>query len=427
MPPLGLQYIASNINNNEHKVVILDQSINYDRAVAIDKDKKHVARLLSNEILFKYLKVSSIDIVGISCNFSYQHAFLVQLLKEIKNYNPKIKTVIGGNHVTAYYQNKYDALEGVDAVILGEGEEAFNDYLEGTLVQDKFHRVENIDKLKFPLRKGGMQPYFDANLQHFGMNTPGAKVIVMISSRGCLYNCCFCSVHNIWGKGIRYRSPENVLAEIEEIIADYKATEIHFEDDNLLANKDRCLKIFKGMEKYNIKWACPNGVDLSKLDDEVLEAMKASGCYQIIICPESVTPRILKFYRKPFSFETIKEKVTLIKKHGIKLTGYFIVGAPDETFEEMENTVQFGLDNFDDLSLSCLAPYIGTDLFDYCNNNNLFHEGKDYGYRNNNFLNLQADVIDTFKRKTTNEDIGKIFNKYQLGKISKWKAKNNAN
>jgi len=388
---MGLQYIASNIKG-DHTVGILDQALNYDTK-APTSDNGVWLYGMSKDLLVRLINDFAPDVVGISCNFSYQHLLLKQIAKIIKGINPKIQVIIGGNHVTAYYQKDFPPLECVDAYILGEAEEAFNLYLEGKL-ENKFYQVKDLDSLNFPSRCN-MQPYYDTNLQHHQINTPGNRVVVMITSRGCYMNCIFCSVRNIWGKGVRLRSAENVLAEIDEIVNVHKATEIHFEDDSLLYDKQRCLKIFKGMEKYNIRWTCPNGVDISRIDAEILEAMRDSGCSRITICPESVTDRILKFYRKPFNFARIEKAVKLIRQYDFELVGYFIIGAPDETKEEAWETLVYALNNFDDSSVSCLAPYPGTDLYDYCVKNNLIEDN----LLENNFQNLQADVIESFKRE----------------------------
>jgi len=383
MPPLGLQYIASNLYGS-NAIYVLDQALRGFNLAPLYLDEEHNIKIIGvqGQEIVNVIKEKEIEFLGVSCNFSYQHNYLIETLEMIKIECPNVKVVVGGNHVTAYHKAN-PKMKNIDYYISGEGELAFNHILRGTYKEGEVYQIENPDKINFPLRTD-MEEYLKINQPHDQATTKGARVANMITSRGCPYNCLFCSVKNIWGRKFRPRSPENVLAEVDELVNKHQITEIHFEDDNLLADKKRMIEICKGLRKYKLKWTCPNGMDMSKLDEELIEEMIASGLYRITICPESYNDRILKFLRKHFNTKMIDEKVALIRKYPIELVGYFIVGAPMETYQEAWNTLKFA-SKFDSYDVSFLAPYPGTDFYAYCLEKDLLINRDDYSV-------IQADV-----------------------------------
>ena len=135
----------------------------------------------------------------------------------------------------------------------------------------------------------------------------------MITSRGCPFNCVFCSVHTVWGRKFRKRDPKQVVDEIELLVKKYGVKEIHFEDDNLTLDRERILKICKEIikRKIDIKWTTPNGVAIWTLDEEVLKYIKKSGCYKLCFGIESADPTTQKFIRKGINLEKSK-KIILI-------------------------------------------------------------------------------------------------------------------
>lgn len=371
MPSLGLQYIISNLRG-EHSISYYDPNL----------DGKSGLRDIFDAICRDF------DYLAVSCNFSYQYKILGQVLNLAKAINPEIKTVAGGNHITAFYETGRE-ITNLDFPIMGEGEESFNRLLEGGYTREKF--IVDVNSLKFPRRCGIIEKYWELDLPH-DQASKGHNVVNMITSRGCPRNCLFCSVKTIWGRQLRLRSPENVIAEIKEI-KDLGGTEIHFEDDNLIYDKERMFKICELLKPLNMRWTCPNGIDLAKIDREIMGAMVGSGMYRITICPETIHDRILKFYRKHFRKETIDEKMSIIREFPVKLVGYFIIGAPDETTEEAIDTINYAVDNFDSADFSMLAPYIGTDLYNYCIEKNILgKEGFDFTSDCCDNLMLKMDV-----------------------------------
>ena len=174
-----------------------------------------------------------------------------------------------------------------------------------------------------------MQEYFDAarfSLGSRGMRKPWAQVI---TSRGCPYNCVFCSIHTIWGRQWRYRRPENVVEEIETIVSKYKIKEIDFEDDNLTLNRKRAEKIFDLLTERDlgIEWHTPNGVRADTLDEPLLRKMKRSGCSTIWIGVESGDQDVLdNIIRKNLKLDTVEHVVKLPHKVGIQVGCFLLLG-----------------------------------------------------------------------------------------------------
>ena len=175
----------------------------------------------------------------------------------------------------------------------------------------------------------------------FTKSLPSAPII---TSRGCPYNCTYCSVKLNTGKKLRKRSPENIINEIELLVNKFGVKEIHIEDDNFTLDRERVIKFCSLIKEKNIKinWACPNGVRLDTLDKELLKLMEETGCYSFAVGIESGSDKILKDMKRSITSDKIREKVELIASATkIKMTGFVILGYPTETMEDMKKTIKF--------------------------------------------------------------------------------------
>jgi radical SAM superfamily enzyme YgiQ (UPF0313 family) len=145
------------------------------------------------------------------------------------------------------------------------------------------------------------------------------------------------------------RSSCNVLKEIESLVTQYGVKEVHFEDDNLTSDKDRALEIFRGIRDagWDILWTVPSGLSVADLDEELIIAMKESGCYSVSLAIENADQQVLtKLMHKPVRLDKAREVVKLARRHGLLVKGFFILGYPGETKETMRKTIDFarGLD-----------------------------------------------------------------------------------
>jgi magnesium-protoporphyrin IX monomethyl ester (oxidative) cyclase len=207
----------------------------------------------------------------------------------------------------------------------------------------------------------------------------------MITSRGCPARCSFCSSSRFWGYRYRFRSPKNVLDEIEELITKWGIREIQFEDDNFTANKKRAKEIFKGIIErgYNVSFNMPNGIAVWTLDSEMIELMKEAGCYEVTLAFESGCQQVLdQIIHKPLNLEKAEEITKMIHKAGIHTNAFYIFGFPGETKEQMKETFRFARRVKTNMAYFFIAnPLPGTELYERSKNEGLIPD-------NFNFENL---------------------------------------
>lgn len=398
-PPLGLAYLAGSLKNN-HEVMVLDTlAEGYNEHEVISKD------LLRYGLSFKKVKMQvktlKPDVVAISCLFSSQSMNVHKICQAVKEADKDIVTIVGGAHPTVSAKEMLEDLN-IDFTIAGEGELVLNVLLERLAKNKDFFDLEGIgfrsnndvrvnnrmnfnmdlDSISMPYWEiFPLESYFKINSPHGG-SARKSPFLPMITSRGCPFECIFCSIHNIWGRGYRARSPENIFAEIKHIVDKFGVKEILFEDDNLTLDKSRANKIFLGMieRKFNILWSVPNGIAVQTLNDEMLDLMKKSGCYGISIGIESGDEFILKkIIKKPISLESITPIIKKANKLGLETTGFFVVGIPGESVKSLKNTFSFAKKlPIDNVNFFFATPLPGTRLLQVCEEKKLITGGLNY-------------------------------------------------
>lgn len=400
-PPLGLAYLTS-VLKEDHDVAILDAlAEGYDEEAPVDKE--FVRYGLSFENIRKRIERFTPDVVGVSCLFSSQSQNVREICRLVKDIDKRIVTVIGGAHPSTLPEEMLDD-DSIDFVIIGEAEETLSSLLEcleagkdiracnldgigfkykGSIQIDKRNKyLSNLDDLPFPYWDiFPLKRYFSIGMPHGG-SLKNVPFIPIITSRGCPFECVFCSVHNLWGRSYRKRSAENVLKELDYLVSEFSIKEILFEDDNLTFDKKRAKEIFRGIldRSLKISWSMPNGVALQTLDDEMLELMKASGCHSISIGLESGDEFILKnIIKKPIMLKMVKPVVNKAKSLGLEVTAFFVVGLPGETSEQLGNTFRLAENlDVDNVNFFYATPLPGTRLLEICKEKRLLEEALDY-------------------------------------------------
>jgi anaerobic magnesium-protoporphyrin IX monomethyl ester cyclase len=348
VPPLGLLYIASYLRAfTQHKVYFLDCE----------------AEELSYRQIGARIREAMPDILGITAlSFNYLTALNVARIAKTISHN--IKVVMGGPHPSIYPKETLLS-PYVDYVIVGEGEKTFPELisrigdgeylLKGFLTQEP--HIGDLDSLPFPARE-----LLNLDLYSSVLSTHRKPFTSIITSRGCPYKCTFCDRPQIW-KGIRLRSAENVINEIEECL-NLGIAEFHFYDDTFAIDKKRILAICEGINNRDLRiyWHARTRVDT--MDDELLRAMKDAGCQSIHYGIESSTPRILTLLKKNISLKKAEEIIRKTKSMGIQTLTYFILGNPTETREEIEYTINYAIKLKPDLAhFSILIPFPATEIY----------------------------------------------------------------
>ncbi len=368
IPPFSLGYLATAIRKN-HEVEILDGL----------KEK------LTLEKFGQILKEKRFDVVGIQV-FTFQVFQARDYLKTVKEILPQAKIILGGPHPSSSPLNIFDFFPETDWAFRGEAEIGLAKLLDlvaasedtpknltevpgliwrndgKTMVNEQIF-IDNLDELGFlawDLIRPDMYPL--APHGGFFKNYPIAPIII---TRGCPFFCTYCAGHLISGKKIRSRSADNVIAEIELLYNKYGIREIHIEDDNFTFNRrlveEFCEKLKE--KKFNISWTCPNGVRLDTLTEDFLLLMKSSGLYSVSVGVESGSAKILKDMKKSLTKEQIREKINLIKKCGLEISGFFIIGYPTETKKDIIETINFAKSlDLKRVGFSLFKPFPGTEI-----------------------------------------------------------------
>lgn len=279
----------------------------------------------------------------------------------VKSIDKQIITVIGGWHASALPEETLKKYPQFDYLIHGEGEIALSNLMEclaggspaeqcrglafrsnGSIqVNPREPLISNLNEIPFPDReKVPINRYHPKLGTRNYMRLPSTGILV---GRGCPYNCLFC-YKGVWGKGIRFRSPENVLEEIEMCIDRFGIRDFRFYDDTVTFPrwdlKSLCEAIID--RKLNISWNCWSRVN--DVDEDKLRLMKEAGCYHIKFGIEFGTEKALKLARKGATLDQARNAVNLAKKAGIECKGSFVLGIPKETAEDCLKTIEFALE-----------------------------------------------------------------------------------
>lgn len=292
-----------------------------------------------------FTKIQGADMVGISTITSTApRAYLIaDRVRELG-----IPVLMGGPHVTFLAD---EALQHADYVIRGEGEIALMDFMEAWETDRDFSRVpglsysENghtrhipkgpvlmeLDRLPFP----DLSPLLSA-----GGSLLGHRTIPVQTSRGCPFDCSFCSVTGMFGKRYRFRSPENVIQELRQY--DSPKNHIFFYDDNFAADRKRLKILLQAMlrENFSFTWSTQVRADIAQ-DENLVGLMRKSGCHTLYIGLESVNPRSLEGMKKQQTLEQMKTAIQVFRRHHIHVHGMFVYGFDEDDWKTVRETVRF--------------------------------------------------------------------------------------
>lgn len=333
-PPMGLAYIGAVLKQDRHEVRIIDAA-------------SYSCKRLEREIL-----ATNPDVVGITC-WTIERVQTFKTAQISKQCVPQAKIIIGGQHATAFPEHMFK-LAHADVVVLGEGEETMSElmscfennddishirgivYQNGskTIYTEPRELIEDLDGIPFPI-------YDDFDLKRYnGLPETKSLAAAIITSRGCPYDCIYCSSAIFWKRRWRSRTSENVLGEIEWLYRDYNVRSLIFFDDLFFLNKNRAIEICKGIIEKNLELSWVAEGRVNSVDRELLQWMKKAGCYRIDYGVESGSPQILKNINKKITVGQIKRTFKLTHEVRIKPDAYLMVGNPGENEKTINETIQ---------------------------------------------------------------------------------------
>jgi len=366
VPPLGVMYLASVLRKEGHNVKILDM-----RTIEVAP--------FSLKTELETFQPDVVGISGITTEAVSMHS-VARTVKEILN---NVTVIAGGPHATSYPEEILKD-HNIDVCVLGEGEEtvvelldairngtrgdiekvkgiAFRKNNEVIFTEPRASYIENLDKLPFPAWD---LININAYSKVRSMASVGLrKYMALFTSRACPYRCIYC--HSMFGKGFRARSPDNVLQEIEMLNKEYGIKEFEILDDIFNADKERAREIFKRITNLNknLRFGFPNGVRTDTLDYDMLKIFREGGVNFIAIAVESASERIQKLIKKNLKLDKVFENIQICADLRIFTRGYFMLGFPTETKEEILKTIEFATKSrLHTAMFFIVTPFQGTEL-----------------------------------------------------------------
>jgi anaerobic magnesium-protoporphyrin IX monomethyl ester cyclase len=383
VPPLGLGYLAAMLKNKGFEAKIID--LNVESSVALEES-------LSRE---------RPEVVGVSSAIGNARQALA-VVSKVKTHFPECFVVVGGPYASMMGEAMLVRHREIDAVVVGEGEVTFVELLErlqnkqdlsdvnGLIFRDgnktrnnpSRDPVEALDSLPFPAR------------EKLPMKSYGDNGGVLFTSRGCPYQCVFCS-RSVYGRRWRGHSPEHVLTEIEHLRKHYGVNGLSFLDDNFAFDLGRAEKILDGIiaKKWKLSFYLWNGIRVDSVTEGLLIKMKKAGCTAINYGVESVDPEVLNRIKKGIALDQVDKATKLASEAGIKANVFLMIGNPGDTVKVVDKIRRFvERIKVDGVHLSLATPIPGTEFWSWVDKS-----GHWLGYDREELLDWPVDdVEDTY-------------------------------
>jgi len=374
-PPLGIAYVASYLRERIPgiNIKILDTTFNNN-----------------SKFIIKNIKETKPDIMGIyTSSLMMNNAFRIANIAKNEFDIPLV--AFGGPHASILPKDTLNH-KSVDAITIGEGEYSFSKIVEnfgkrndindlkgipnvhfkynGKIIRnEKRYFIQNLDSIPFPARDLLYMEKYIKNWFQMDSVSSMLRGTSIFTTRYCPYNCTFCqpTTKLMFGNFIRRRSPENIIEELKHLKKRYKINAFQIYDDIFMINEkylnDFCDKMLK--EDLDLVWMCHQKSDVFFKSD-LLKKMYRGGLRLVGIGIESGSQRILDdIYKKGIDLTQTKKVISKLKKSGIKIRGYFIIGAPTESVQEIQKSISFATTSeLDEAVFSILCPLPGTYLFD---------------------------------------------------------------
>jgi len=358
--PLGLAYLGAVAEQAGHNVTVIDCQGEH---LTYDAFRTRIAGVPS-------------DIIGItSTTLLYNSAKTVmEIAREV---HPNAINMIGGSHVSFWDTNALNETKAFDVIVRKEGELTFMDLLQrisanedyseviGTTVRTKDGQIhQNADRPYLHDLDSLPSPAYHL-LPLDSYHRMGKTIFPIVTSRGCVQWCDFCSTVRMFGRGYRTRSSKKVVDDMEMLHKKYGESQFTFYDDAFTINRNHTLEMCADIKArgLNVEWDCETRVDA--VDKELLEKMHDAGCITIWFGVESGSEKILGKMHKKINPEQVKNAFKMAQKAGMMTIASAVIGFPGETEETALETINFiNSLNPDDIGCYIATPYPGTPMYD---------------------------------------------------------------
>jgi radical SAM superfamily enzyme YgiQ (UPF0313 family) len=386
-PPIGLAYVAAMLREGGHAVTIIDAlGEGLDRYHRIPELPTGLRHGLTDEDIIARVPADT-RLIGFSAMFSLEWPFTRNLIDKVRSRFPDAVFVGGGEHITALPEYSMRDCPALDYCVLGEGEETVLD-LVGTLEQagdarnvkgiylrqdgnvvhtEKRERIRTIQTLPRPAWDlVPIRGYLDSGVMtgvNFGRSMP------ILASRGCPYQCTFCSSPAMWGTLWRIRPPTDVLDEMKYYMKEYGAENFDFYDLTAIVKRE-WIKSFSKLiidSGLAINWQLPSGTRSEALDAKVTGLLYESGCRYANYAPESGSERTLRSIKKKIKKDRMLQSMSSGFRNGLNIKANMIFGFPDESLHDIVKDYgfisQMAWAGINDVSVFPFSPYPGSELF----------------------------------------------------------------
>jgi radical SAM superfamily enzyme YgiQ (UPF0313 family) len=385
-PPLGLAYLAGTLKGNGIETRIVDGvGEDPDKLVPLGFAPGYSVGLDQNEMVERIDPRS--DIIGMSCMFSNSWPYDRRLIEKVRKRFPKALIVVGGEHATACADYILNTSPEVDACAKGEGELTMLNLVKahrageglakvpGIVFRDggrikhneSVERIQDVDTIALPAWELiPLENYMTRGLGH-GINR--GRNMPLLATRGCPYQCTFCSSPQMWTTRWSARDPALVVDEMEKYISVYKAENFDLYDLTAIIRKDWIIKFANEILARGLKitYQLPSGTRSEAIDGETADHLYRSGCRFMHYAPESGSPDMLKAVKKRIKLPNLLSSLKSVSDRGLSVM-VNIIFFPDEKLSDLLQTFLFMLKcswyGARDITFVPFVPYPGTELYD---------------------------------------------------------------
>ncbi len=385
-PPLGLAYIAGTVKQAGYAYHVVDAT-----GEALDAIRPYPGRhdwmiqgLEPEEIVGRIPAASRV--IGLSCEFSTLWPLTRIIADHVRAAFPDALLVLGGEHGTAVSDHVLRN-SVFDVVVVGEGEETFVNLLKAHQEQRPFAEVpgiafrdgeeivntglsprkRDVDDISLPDWDSFPLEEYISRHQISGINL--GRSMPLLATRGCPYQCTFCSSPNMWTTRYIPRDPKRVADEMELYVRKYDVANFDFFDLTAIVKRRWAIEFCEELirRKLNVTWQMPSGTRSEVFDEEVSELLYRSGCRSLAFAPESGSPEILEKVKKRVDLEKLVRAAKIALRQGFALSCFFVIGFPDERPDTLRQTTKMirkiAFLGVHDISVTKFVPYPGSPLF----------------------------------------------------------------
>jgi anaerobic magnesium-protoporphyrin IX monomethyl ester cyclase len=385
--PIGPAYLASVLEKAGYRVEAID-GIGED--IFSIKRSPCDAYNLHGMSIQKILERLNLEaaVIGVSLMFSQEWLIQRDLINAIAKHCPNAVIVVGGEHVTALPEYVLRDCPVINFAITGEGELSFLNLVhniftgkptnqlpgcafldqDGTFISNGLsNRIDAIDELPRPAWH--LYPVENYFIDIWTMGVSKGRNMPILGTRGCPYQCTFCSNPTMWTTRYKMREVQSVVDEIEDLIKTYDANSLDFFDLTAIVKKQWIIEFCDEIKKRGLKftWQLPSGTRSEALDEETLGAIKDTGCEYLVYAPESGSEETLRHIKKKLKLKNLTESIRQAVKVGHVIKVNLIIGFPHEQFKHVAKTVAYAfrmaLIGAEDCNIAKFSPYPGSELF----------------------------------------------------------------